>query len=537
MTSASKLIQQGRKEELWMKYCGFLDLDLTEFMEIQERLLLEQIELLGKSMMGRMLMGDVIPSSMQEFRDVVPLTTYDDYVGYLENKREDVLPRKPHTWAHTSGRSGDFRFKWVPYTKKMYDRLGEVVVGSMILATSSKKGDLFLKPNDSILLATAPSPYLSGLVSRSTQQQMDVKFLPPLDSGEQMDFRERISEGFKLGIKEGIDFFYGIPSVLVNIGEQLEQGSGSLNFSWDMLRLNVLWRFLKGFYTARIKKRNILPKDIWKVKGIMAGGADTTVYNDPVHYYWGKRPLEGYGCTEGGILAIQAWNYQGMTFFPEDNFLEFIPHEEHKKSKEDPDYEPRTLLYDELEPGIYELVFTNFHGGIFTRYRVGDLFKVVALRDDDLGINLPQVRFFSRSDDIINLAGFALLTENDLMQAIELSDVDYYEWVARKEIENNKAYLHIFLEIKSVNNIDPDQLKSEITNHLRKINPDYEDLENMLTYNALKLSLLNPGAFGAYMDYQQSQGADLAHTKPPHMKPTKKQITRLIKGRRMNTEQ
>ncbi len=41
MTSLSTLLKQGRKEEIWTKYCGFLDLSIGEFMEIQERHLLE----------------------------------------------------------------------------------------------------------------------------------------------------------------------------------------------------------------------------------------------------------------------------------------------------------------------------------------------------------------------------------------------------------------------------------------------------------------------------------------------------------------
>ena len=33
---------------------------------------------------------------------------------------------------------------------------------------------------------------------------------------------------------------------------------------------------------------------------------------------------------------------------------------------------------DEVTPGIYELVTTNFHGGVLLRYRIGDL--VLAFR-------------------------------------------------------------------------------------------------------------------------------------------------------------
>jgi len=225
---------------------------------------------------------------------------------------------------------------------------------------------------------------------------------------------------------------------------------------------------------------------------------------------------------------MQAWNYKGMTFYPDNAFLEFIPHEEHKKNKKDPDYQPKTVLYNELKPGIYELVFTNFHGGIFTRYRVGDLFEVISLRDDELNIDLPQVRFYSRDSDIINLAGFALITEKDVWEALEKTDLDYYEWVARKEIKDNKSYLRLFIELKSAATLDTRNVEAQISSAFREINSDYDDLEKMLDYSPLKISMLNPGAFGLYMDYQQSHGADLAHTKPPHMKPTSEQMKRLL---------
>ncbi|MCJ7716721.1 MAG: GH3 auxin-responsive promoter family protein [Anaerolineales bacterium] len=533
MTSASTLIKQGRNEEIWDKYCGFIDLSISEFMEIQERLLLEQIDLLGKSMMGRMLMGDVLPKSVAEFREVVPLTSYKDYRSYLEEKRDDVLPREPYMWSHTSGRSDDYKFKWVPYTKKMYDRLGEMVIGSMILTTASKRGEIMLEPSCKMLLATAPPPYMSGLVSLSTQDQMEVQFLPSLEDGEKMDFAERIAAGFKLGMKTGIDYFYGIPMVLVKIGEKLEQGSSGSGFTPDMLHPQLLFRMLKGTIKAKINKRGMLPKDIWKPKGIMTGGTDASIYKDSVEYYWGIQPSEGFGCTEGGILALQAWNYKGMTFSPDNNFLEFITHEEHKKNKENPKYQPKTVLYNELTPGIYELVFTNFHGGVFTRYRVGDLFEVISLRDEECNINLPQVKFYSRAGDVINLGGFAFLTENIIWQAIEQTGIEYNEWVARKELKGNETYLNLFIELNTAGSIDLESLQEKIHENLMKLNSDYADLENMLGYKALNLTLLNIGSFSAYMDYQKSQGTDLAHTKPPHMQPSKTQLSVLLKGKKI----
>ncbi|MFV1949338.1 MAG: GH3 auxin-responsive promoter family protein, partial [Anaerolineales bacterium] len=261
MTSLTTLLQQGRKEEIWTKYCGYLDLSIDEFMKIQERLLLEQIDLLGKCLMGRMLMGDIIPTTVKEFREVVPLTTYEDYQEYLDQKRNDVLPREPIIWAHTSGRSGEFQYKWTPYTKEMVERLGETTAGGMIIASCTQKGEVNIEPFDSVLVGSAPPPYVSGIFNQAVDDHMDIRFLPPLPEGDQMDFRERIQAGFKLAMIEGMDFFYGLSSILVRVGEQFEQGSNSVKFSVEMLRPDVLWRLLKSYLTAKIKGGKLLPKD------------------------------------------------------------------------------------------------------------------------------------------------------------------------------------------------------------------------------------------------------------------------------------
>jgi hypothetical protein len=537
MTELATLIKQGRKEEIWTKYCGYLDLSIDEFMEIQERLLIEQIDILGKSMMGRMLMGDVIPTSIEEFREVVPLTTYADYLGYLDVQREDVLPRKPAVWCHTSGRTGEYKFKWVPYTQEMYDRLAEVVVGAMILASANRKGDINLENKDTILLTTAPPPYFSALVTRATDAHADVRFLPPLDEGEKMGYVERVQAGFKQAMVHGLDYFYGISSVLVRIGEQFESGgSGSSGISKDMLKPSFIWRMLKGVVRAKLQNRAMLPKDIWSTKGIMIGGADSSVYRNLVVKYWGRNPVEGYACTEGGLLAMQAWNLKGMTFFPENAFLEFIPDEERVKERENSEYKPKTILYNELQPGVYELVFTNFHGGIMTRYRVGDLIEVTAVRDEEIGIDLPQVQYYARSSDVINLANLAFLTEKDIWHALEDADVEYTEWIARKVMAEEKAFLHLFVEAKLDNSLTEEEFRFRVKQSLIKTNTDIKDMEEMLGYDPLKLNLLNPGAFHAYMEYQKSQGADLAHTKPPHMNPTKEQLGVLIKDKKFKAE-
>ena len=89
-----------------------------------------------------------------------------------------------------------------------------------------------------------------------------------------MGFQARIEEGFKLALKEGIDVFYGVSSVLVKIGEQFEQRSGGMDKRL-LLHPRAMARVVKGLIKSKLAGRPLLPKDLWSVKAIVAGGTDT----------------------------------------------------------------------------------------------------------------------------------------------------------------------------------------------------------------------------------------------------------------------
>ena len=166
----------------------------------------------------------------------------------------------------------------------------------------------------------------------------------------------------------------------------------------------------------------MLPRDVWSLKGIMAGGTDINVFKEKIREMWGTYPLGAYCCTEAAIIATQTWDYQGMTFIPNLNFLEFIPENDSLKLREDPSYQPKTLLLDEVKAGEnYELVITNFLGGALVRYRIGDMITITSLSNTGLDINIPQMEFYSRVDDLIDIAGLTRITESTIWQAIERS--------------------------------------------------------------------------------------------------------------------
>ena len=76
-------LKEKQFDRVWQEYCGFLDFTLAEYMEVQNRLMLEQIDLYAGCELGRRIMKGKKPASVDEFRQIVPLTRYRDYADLL----------------------------------------------------------------------------------------------------------------------------------------------------------------------------------------------------------------------------------------------------------------------------------------------------------------------------------------------------------------------------------------------------------------------------------------------------------------------
>ena len=338
MSKVNELIKQKRSSELWQMCCGFLDLNIDQYMAIQKQLLLEQIELLKHSQLGRKIMRGAMPNSIDEFRKQVPITTYKDYCPELIEQRENVLPAKPERWVKTSGKSGEYPHKWIPITKKFWEEAGIDFSSIALLGSCSKKGEVMMKDGLKLLHAMAHQPYLTGNVATRLQEDIGFDYLPPLCDSAEMSFEERVEHGFKMAFSEGMDGFFGLAGVLVAIGEKFRRGSGSIRLGQLLLNPAKLTRLLKGKIKSKIAGRPMMPKDLWNIKVIASMGTDSVVYKDKIKELWGRTPLNVYGNSETVVVATQTWDYDGMVFFPNLNFLEFIPEMEHFQEELNPNY-------------------------------------------------------------------------------------------------------------------------------------------------------------------------------------------------------
>lgn len=521
MKNLEEMLRKQEYDIVWQKYCGFLNLNLSEFMVIQERLLMEQIQLLSRCELGQRLMGKgVVPATVQEFRDCVPLTTYEDYADILLNKNEGALPSKPMYWIKTTWKGGTHDIKLAPYSESMIEEHTKAFIASLMLATSKKRGDFSLRENDKFLYGMAPLPYLTGLAPYGVENEISFEYLPPIKEAEHLSFEERNKVGLDLALAKGVDLFFGLSSVLVKIGEDFSRGVKGSKRSLKITNVKMLYKLIRAYIKRNIKKEVILPKDLWDIKGILCAGTDTHTFKEKIEYYWGKRPIEIYGGTEIATVATETWGGSGLTFFPDVNFLEFIPEKDSMRSIKDKDYIPKTLLINEIKPNErYELVITKFRGGAFVRYRVGDVIECLSLKNDAYKISLPQIRFVDRISNVIDLAGFTRITKSTIEKALEISKLPINEWIACKQYEDKEPVLHIYMEMKS-GLTDYASIKNTVHEHLQVVDSDYKDIESLLGRDPLRITLLPMGAF---KKHSQQNGSSLIK-----MNPSKDAIEKLI---------
>lgn len=516
MTALTELLRTGWHGDVWLQYCGFLDITLDEFMTIQERLLLEQLDLVNRSPWGKLFLDGIQPATVDEFRRLVPLTHYEDYAAYLDARREDLLPAPPITWAHTSGWSGFY--KWVPFTQQMYTQAGVRILAALILAMARRRGDVRLRQEDVLVYNLPPRPYASGLALFSFREQFPFRFIPPAEMAESLSFQERLELSFQMAMAARVDLIGSITPVLIKVSEGLASGAHATRLARYWLNPRALARLARATLRSRLARRPMLPRDLWSVKGVICGGTETALYKETIAEAWGTVPYEVYAATEAGVTAaVQAWDKKGLYFFPDAVFIEFIPEAEWVRNRYDPTYIPATVLLDEVEEGQrYELVLTSFAGGPFLRYRMADLVRVVSLRDDDTGIKLPSVALTGRSNALIDLAGFSgLFDESMIGRAVHDAGFPYADWSARAEPGPQGPLLHIYLELKTY--VGVEDVQARIHENLKALNPSYADPETMAETHAVRVTLLRPGVFAAYGVERQATGADLAHLKPPRM--------------------
>ena len=515
MKLVETLLQEA-PEKVWEDYCGFLELTVEEYIALQDRLLAEQLRLWSGCPLGELFLHGKKPASYEELRQVMPLTTYDDYADLLLQRRTDVLPLPPVTWIETTWEGGRHPVKVAPYTQGMVDTFSHNGLTSMIMAGATEKGQFAM--GSRILSGLAPMPYLTGLIGLILNEEYGYEFMPPRSTLETMSFSERSKYGLKQAVGRGMDYFLSMGSVAYYLSLNLSGASGGKKKkkpASSKLPVSTAIRYLRAQRIAKKEGRDILPKDLFSPIGFICAGTDNACYKDDLEKMWGVRPLELFAGTEAGMVGCETWNRRDLYFFPDAAYFEFLP-ERWIRTKEK---FPPTLRMNEVRPGEkYELIVSVFRGGAFMRYRTGDIYRCTGVGSEEDHSELPRFRYVDRHPDIIDIAGFTRITRYSVEQVIRLSSLPVAEWVALKEFDRatGHPYLHMYIEVKpealTQSAVTADVMRRHMEIYFNYLDNDYDNLKKILGMEPLQIDILRVGTFA---EYRRRCHADIERVNPP----------------------
>ncbi|MFN3622362.1 MAG: GH3 auxin-responsive promoter family protein, partial [Nitrososphaerales archaeon] len=288
---------------------------------------------------------------------------------------EEALPYKLAFVVKTTGSTGNS--KWFAHGDVFWEnfRLDSLAAG--ILACSERWGETRYQIGDKGLNVVAPVPYLSGWSIKSVIPYFQP--VPPLEVTDNIpDTRRKFYLALKMMEKgekvvvggANAATFYMLFRYFTDQTAFFKDLYKAVDVS--LTKFYFLYRMIKSLL-RRHSSLNIL--DVFPLKGAMVGGADTKVYCEFFKNTFGIMPLNIYGSSEAGI-AFLATPDDRLHLTPNlrSGYYEFVN-----------DSGDVVALNEVKRDEVYEMVATPFGSGL-VRYRSGDLFRVVRIRDDGIPI-------------------------------------------------------------------------------------------------------------------------------------------------------
>ena len=482
--------------------------------------------------------------SVAEFQERVPLTTFDDYAGYVYRMTEGsesglISAYNIAHYAKTSGTMGNPKripvsdramgvmnrynmqlrtkvicdaigFDWAnpPYLNLIESQLTTLKNGATYGAISAKvigqMGDYLSMLMTSPLEALVPDPktntrYLHARFALMNPEITSMGFSFSSILLELMQYIESEWEMLVDDIEKGtIDESVKMPadvraSVLGKIQPMPERAA----------QLREI--FSQGF------DEPIMPK-IWPNLTIFSGvatGGFATYYNKLRQRYAGdgvRLFYVGLNASEGILSVPMDVDCPDSVLIPDSVFYEFIPID-----SEDPG---DIVTIDGVEVGkTYEIVITNQSG--FYRYRIRDAVKVTGMYN-----NTPMIQFQYRIDQTISvlgekttelvLRGVAERVERELGYSME-------DFSVFGDVDSVPMRYVMLMEATLPEGLDPGAVAAELDKGLCEGNPSYGDKVAKGMLDHLRLLFLQPETYLLYRDVMISKGAASAQLKPPRI--------------------
>lgn len=482
--------------------------------------------------------------SVAEFQERVPLTTFDDYAGYVYRMTEGgesglISAYNIAHYAKTSGTMGNP--KRIPVSDRAMGVMNRYNMQLRTKVICDAIGFDWANPPYLNLiesqLTTLKNGATYGAISAKVIGQMG-DYLPmlmtsPLEAlvPDPKTNTRYLHARFALMNPEITSMGFSFSSILLELMQYIESEwemlvddieKGTIDESVKMLadvRASVLGKIqpmperaaqLREIFSQGFDEP-IMPK-IWPNLTIFSGvatGGFATYYNKLRQRYAGdgvRLFYVGLNASEGILSVPMDVDCPDSVLIPDSVFYEFIPID-----SEDPG---DIVTIDGVEVGkTYEIVITNQSG--FYRYRIRDAVKVTGMYN-----NTPMIQFQYRIDQTISvlgekttelvLRGVAERVERELGYSME-------DFSVFGDVDSVPMRYVMLMEATLPEGLDPGAVAAELDKGLCEGNPSYGDKVAKGMLDHLRLLFLQPETYLLYRDVMISKGAASAQLKPPRI--------------------
>ncbi|MGD0153108.1 MAG: GH3 auxin-responsive promoter family protein [Thermacetogeniaceae bacterium] len=483
------------------------------------------------------------PESFPEsFKEAVPLTTYEDYLPYIDRiaaGQDNILTAEPvRYFGLTSGTTG--QQKMIPMTELAGNLIAEHMSllsrGICDAVPASRRSSRGLNIMNMITAGATEGGIptgagsLGGLTSirrivdnlwtsppevLEVSNQWDANYLHLLFALRERDlmyiyspFSSAVVDLFRLLEREWPQLVHDLANGRISNGESLDLKTrarleGKLGRHPERAE-ELAAEFRLGFQGIA---RRIWPQLLYV--SCVTGGS-FSIYTQRLHHYIDGLPLYAgmYGATEA-VVGISLWPGEATyVVTPRTAYHEFIPLNQVGENR------PQAFDLDQLVKGqSYEVVVTNCAG--FYRYRLGDIVKVV-----DHYYESPVIEFLYRRGQLISLVGEKTSEEafsTTVYGLMQQWGTDLVDFTTRVDYEVYPCRYIFYVESGHPYQNRERQGETLLEDVLCQTSPRYHSSRQAKRLGQSALRLVQPGTFEKMKKMLIARGASANEVKIPRV--------------------
>ncbi|GAB4139177.1 MAG: GH3 auxin-responsive promoter family protein [Planctomycetaceae bacterium] len=483
----------------------------------------------------------------QQFRERIPITTYDDYAPYIQqmlNGDHRALLGTNNPLLMFSLSSGTTqKSKYIPITLqflKDYKRgwqnwgirtLDEYpAIHALHILQLSSSHDRFRTPGGT------PCGNISGLVASMQKRIVQTMYTVTGDVAriESPEAKQYTALRLALADEDVGMVITANPSTLVHLARKTEEhledltrdiADGTLSEKFEIP--NSVRKNLKPRTSKKNRKRarfleqlidktgHCYPRDYWpnlQVVGVWTGGS-AGAYLNSLRTYYGDVPVRDHGlhASEGRMtIPLQGGSPQGVLDVC-SHYFEFIPEEEFDSQS------PTVLEAHEVEPGRNYYILMSTSSG-FCRYNICDVVRCTGYYE-----TTPMFEFLHKGAHISNLTG-EKISESQVVaavrEAINGMPMELSQFTVAPVWGEIPKY-QLLVEQKDFPSLDfADQFARKVDSKLKAINCEYREKRETGRLAEMGVIALPAGTWEEFTRCrQQGLGGSLEQYKHPCLIP------------------